>query len=372
VLKAQIYLRGVQVLAEGASPRWRRSGFTVKNNGWRSRKLLALAAGLAAVSFVAFAACGDDDDDGDGNGGGNTPAAATATSGSGSGIDYGSLGGEIRIDGSSTVFPISEAVAEEFGQVADTRVNVAFSGTGGGFEKFCRGEIEVSDASRPIKQDEIDACAANGIDDIVEIQVAIDALTVVANPGNEFADCMTVQQLHDVFTGTANNWSDVDPSWPAEGIVRFFPGTDSGTFDYFVEAIIEGVDENAAHTGDGTASEDDNVLAQGVEGDDNGLGYFGFAYFQEAGQNLKAISVDGGEGCVAPSLQAALDGSYQPLSRPLFIYTRESFLQDKPEVLGFVNFYLENSEALVTDVGYVPMPDDLLAEQTAKVEPFLP
>jgi len=330
---------------------------------------VALAGGLIAIGLVAFAACGGDDN-GDGSPDGS-PSASEPAGGDGE-IDYGSLSGSLRVDGSSTVFPISEAVAEEFSAVSDVRVNVGFSGTGGGFERFCRGEIEVSDASRPIKQDEIDACAGNGINDIVELQVAIDALTVVANPNNDFLECLTVQQLHDIFTGTANRWSDIDPSFPDDEIVRFFPGTDSGTFDYFVEAIIEGVDENATHTGDGTASEDDNVLAQGVEGDENGLGYFGFAYFQEAGQQLKAIAVDGGEGCVEPSLEAALDGSYQPLSRPLFIYTRESFLRDRPEILGFIKFYIDNANALSEEVGYVPMPDDLLAEQEAKVEPFLP
>jgi phosphate transport system substrate-binding protein len=337
---------------------------------WKQRIVGAAALAALAVGALALSACGDDDDD-DENGGGETPAAQTPAQDGG--IDYGSLGGEIRIDGSSTVFPISEAVAEEFSKVADTRVNVAFSGTGGGFEKFCRGEIQVSDASRPIEQDEIQACADEGINDIVELQVAIDALTVMVHPDNDFADCMTVQQLHDAFkTDGAGTWADLDPSWPTDGIEFFFPGTDSGTFDYFVEAIVEGVDETATHRGDGTASEDDNVLAQGIEGTRNGLGYFGFAYFQEAGQALKAVSVDGGEGCVAPSLEAALDGSYQPLSRPLFIYTRESFLQDRPEVLGFINFYLENTNALTEEVGYVPLPDDLLAEQAAKLEPFLP
>jgi phosphate transport system substrate-binding protein len=182
---------------------------------------------------------------------------------------------------------------------------------------------------------------------------------------------MTVQQLHDVFTGQISRWNEIDPSWPDDEIVRFFPGTDSGTFDYFVEAIIEGVDENASHTGDGTASEDDNVLAQGVEGDENGLGYFGFAYFQEAGQGLNPVSIDGGAGCVEPTLETALTGEYEPLSRPLFIYTRESFLRDRPEVLGFVNFYLENTEQLTEEVGYVPMPGGLLAQQTAKLDPFL-
>ena len=291
-------------------------------------------------------------------------------------IDYGTLGGEVRIDGSSTVFPISEAVAEEFSKVADTRVNVAFSGTGGGFEKFCRGETQISDASRPIKDDEVQACAGGGISDIVELQVAIDALTVMVHPDNDFVDCLTVQQLHDLFKGGgASRWSDIDPSWPDEEIVFFFPGTDSGTFDYFVEAIIEGVDENATHRGGGakeTASEDDNVLAAGIEQERYAIGYFGFAYFQEAGQALKAVSIDGGGGCVEPSLETALEGSYTPLSRPLFIYTRESFLSARPEVLGLSYFYLDNATELVQDVGYVPMPDDSLHEQVAKVEPFLP
>jgi phosphate transport system substrate-binding protein len=324
----------------------------------------------AVLGVFVFAACGGDDDADDG-GGGETPAA-TQSSGDGS-IDYGSLDGEIRIDGSSTVFPISEAVAEEFSLASDVRVNVAFSGTGGGFEKFCRGEIEVSDASRPIKDDEVQACADEGITDIVEIQVAIDALTVVVHPSNDFATCMTVQQVHDAFSGGgATRWSELDPSWPDEEITKFFPGTDSGTFDYFVEAIIEGVDEAASHTGDGTASEDDNVLAQGVEGNDNAIGYFGFAYFQEAGQNLGAVAIDDGNGCVAPSLETALSGEYSPLSRPLFIYTRESFLRERPEVLGFVKFYVDNTNALSAEVGYVPMPDNLQAEQEAKVAPFLP
>jgi phosphate transport system substrate-binding protein len=292
-----------------------------------------------------------------------------------SAFDYSTLGsGDIRIDGSSTVYPITSAVAEEFRTVAaGVNVNVAFSGTGGGFELFCRGEIQVSDASRPIEQDEIDACAASGITDIVEIQVAIDALTVMVNPENDFVDCMTVEELNTAFkTGGATNWSDIRAAWPAEPISFYYPGTDSGTFDYFVEAIIEGVNETDTHRGDGTASEDDNVLAQGIENDANGIGYFGFAYFLGAGQALKAVPVDGGSGCVEPSFDTALDGSYAPLSRPLFIYTTETLLTENPEVLGFVNFYLENATALVEEVGYVSMPDDLLAEQVTKIEPFLP
>ncbi len=329
---------------------------------FHSKLRTALALATVAAAALLIAACGDDEENG---------GEPTATSPGG--IDYSQLGGSIRIDGSSTVFPISEAVAEEFGKVADTRVNVAFSGTGGGFEKFCRGETQISDASRPIKQSEIDACASNGITDLVEIQVGIDALTVMVNPANDFVECLTVQQLHDIFkSGGASKWSDIDPSWPSDKIDWYYPGTDSGTFDYFVEAIIKGVDESATHRGDGTSSEDDNVLAQGIEGDEHAIGYFGFAYFLEAGQALKAVAVDGGEGCVAPSFEAALDGSYQPLSRPLFIYTRESFLQDRPEVLGFVEFYLENTGTLVPEVGYVTMPDGLLQEQQAQLAPFLP
>ena len=324
------------------------------------RHIVLVALVIAALALVA--AC--EDEDSDATTGGSTPAAGE--------IDYASLGGEIRVDGSSTVFPISEAVAEEFSQVADTRVNVGFSGTGGGFEKFCRGETQISDASRPIKQSELDACAADGIDDVVEIQVAIDALTVMVNPDNDWATCMTLDELHQAFKGGgAQRWSDIRSDWPDEPLLTYYPGTDSGTFDYFVEAIIEGVDENAAHRGDGTASEDDNVLAQGIAGDRTSIGYFGFAYFLEAGSHLKAVEIDGGEGCVAPSFEAALDGSYQPLSRPLFIYTRESFLEERPEVLGFVKFYLDNLGELVPEVGYVTMPEDLHRQQVEKIAPFL-
>lgn len=332
------------------------------------RRAAFIFGATITVLALGLTACGDDDEaDGNGNGDGN---GATAIPG---GIDYGSLGGEIRVDGSSTVFPISEAVAEEFSKVADTRVNVAFSGTGGGFEKFCRGEIEISDASRPIKQEEIDLCAENGITDIVELQVGIDALTIVLNPNNDWVECLTTQQLFDIFkVDGADKWSDVDPSWPDDDIVLYYPGTDSGTFDYFVESIITKTDENAAHRGDGTSSEDDNVLAQGVEGDKGAIGYFGFAYYEGAGSNLKAAAVDGGDGCVEPTFENALSGDYAPLSRPLFIYTREKFLAEKPEVLGLVKFYLDNAEDLVAEVGYINLPEDLLADMQAKIERFLP
>jgi phosphate transport system substrate-binding protein len=331
---------------------------TFKVRGW-------LLAALAVGAVVA--ACGDDDDDGD----------STAEPGNG-GIDYGELSGSLDIDGSSTVYPITQAVAEEFNQEAgDVRITVGFSGTGGGFEKFCRGEIQISDASRPIRDTELETCAGSGIEDVVEIQVAIDALTVVVNPDNDWAQCMTAEQLHMAFVdGGASRWSDLDPAWPDEPIDFYYPGADSGTFDYFVEAIIEGSApegvEEPAHRADGTSSEDDNILVAGVEGNEFAIGYFGFAYYQEAGQELKAVSVDNGEGCVEPSFETALSGDYAPLSRPLFIYTTETLLAEAPEVLGFVQFYIENMNALSEEVGYVSLPDDLVEAQRGKIAPFLP
>jgi phosphate transport system substrate-binding protein len=328
----------------------------------RSRAGRLIFALLALIALTA-AACGGDDDDDDANGAGN---------GNESGIDYGSLSGEIAIDGSSTVFPISQAMAEEFGAVSDTRVNVGLSGTGGGFEKFCRGETQISDASRPIKQDEVDACAKSGITDIVELQVAIDALTVVVNQENDWAACLTVDQLTNAFkTGGATTWSDLDPSWPDEEIIFNYPGADSGTFDYFVE-VMDGQQEDATHRSDGTSSEDDNVLVRAVEGDDHAIAYFGFAYYQQAGENLRAVSIDGGDGCVEPTFDNALEGTYEPLSRPLFIYTRESFLRERPEVLGFVNFYFESLDQIVEEVGYITLPDDLRTDQEEKYASFLP
>ncbi len=325
------------------------------------RWLTPLLAGLAAFT-LALVACGGDSDD--------TPAPAASTpAASADGADrYADLSGEVRIDGSSTVFPIAEAMAEEFGLVSDVRVNVAFSGTGGGFEKFCRGETQISDASRPIKQREIDACAANGITDIVELQVAIDALTVMVHPDNDFVRCMTVDELNQAFrAGGATRWNEIRPEWPDEEIVAYYPGADSGTFDYFNEAIIEAF-EGSTHRGDGTPSEDDNILTLGIGRDRNAIGYFGFAYFLEAARSLQAVSVDNGDGCVAPSFEAALSGEYAPLSRPLFIYTRASLLAERPDVAGFAAFFLDNVDAIVPEVGYVTMPADLLAAQKAKLK----
>ena len=287
-------------------------------------------------------------------------------------IAYESARGSVRIDGSSTVFPISEAVAEEFSKVSRVRVNVGFSGTGGGIEKFCRGDIDISNASRPIKPGELERCADHGINDVMEFQVAIDALTVVINPENSWATCMTPDELHEIFRdGGARTWRDIRPEWPADSITVYYPGADSGTFDYFNEAIIHGVDKEADHRSDGTGSEDDNILARGVASDRNAIGYFGIAYFSEAGSTIRAVEVDDGEGCIAPTYENAYSGRYTPLSRPLFIYTREHIITEKPQVLAFIKFYLDNLGVLPADVGYVTMPEADIEEQQHIVEPFL-
>lgn len=355
----------------------------------RGGKWALIFGALVSLIAVVAVACGGDDDDAAtptaGGGSGTTPAATPTKAAADKLKDwYASLSGEVRVDGSSTVFPISQAVAEEFSKIArGVRANVALSGTGGGFEKFCRKEIQIADASRPISQKEKDACAANGIaeSDLVEIQVAIDALTVVVNPQNTWATCMTPAQLQKAFQadqgGTPIKWSDLDPKWPNETIQFFFPGADSGTFDYFKEAIkLRGEKNNEpAHRATGpnaTASEDDNVLVRGVEGNKNALGYFGFAYYLNEGRKLKAVAIDGGNGCVEPTFENALSGKYKPLSRPLFIYTTKQLLTERKDVLGFVKFYVDNMEELAADVGYVSLPKDLLAKQQEKVDPFLP
>ncbi len=356
----------------------------------RGGRLALVLGAVVALSAVVAAACGGDDDEetptpGSGGGTATTAASPTATAKPDPIKQlYETARGEVRVDGSSTVFPISQAVAEDFSKVAkNVRTNVALSGTGGGFEKFCRKEIQIADASRPINQKEKDACAANGIpeSEIVEIKVAIDALTVVVNPQNTWAKCMTTAQLQKAFQadqgGTPIKWSDLDPSWPNETIKFFFPGADSGTFDYFKEAIkLRGeASKEPAHRATGpnaTASEDDNVLVKGVEGDKYAIGYFGFAYYQEEGQRLKAVEIDGGSGCVAPSFDNALSGKYKPLSRPLFIYTSQSLLKERQDVLAFVKYYVDNMKELSAEVGYVSLPDNEIAAQKAKIDPFLP
>ena len=263
--------------------------------------------------------------------------------------------GQIRIDGSSTVYPLSAVAAEDF-QIANPgiQVTVGSSGTGGGFEKFCRGETDANDASRPIRDSEIQECADNGIE-YAQLTVAIDALTVVVNKDNEFANCLTTDQLATIWgpDSTVSNWNEVDPSFPDEPLPLFGPGTDSGTFDYFTD-VING-EEGVSRT-DFTPSEDDNVIVQGVAGSKGGLGYFGFTYFEENADRLKALEIDSGAGCVAPSAETARDGSYTPLSRPLYVYPSVQSLPD-PDVAEFFQFYIDNNVEIAKAALYIPLSD---------------
>ena len=262
---------------------------------------------------------------------------------------------QIRVDGSSTVFPITEAVAEEFAKVRkDVRVTVGISGTGGGMKRFGAGEIDIVDASRPIKQKEIDAALAGGVA-FIELPVAYDGLSIVVNPKNDWVDHLTVAELKKIWepASKVKNWSDVRAGWPAREIKLYGPGADSGTFDYFTEAING---KAQASRSDYQASEDDNTLVMGVAGDKDALGYFGFAYYEENAERLKLVAVDGGTGPVLPSTESIKTGKYVPLSRPLFIYVRKS---NRPEIKEFVKFYLDNAAELAAEVGYVALSPEL-------------
>lgn len=267
------------------------------------------------------------------------------------------LAQQIAVDGSSTVYPISLAMAEEFQIVnPDAQVTVGFAGTGGGFERFCAGETQISNASRVIEEDEITACEEAGLP-FVELPIAADALTVVVNPENDFVECLSTDQLNQIWSadGGVTNWSDVDPSFPAEPIELYAPGVDSGTFDYFNEAIIG---DDAEIRQDFSPSEDDNILVQGVQGNEFAMGFFGYAYYAENPDTLKAVEIDGGDGCVAPSAETVEDASYTPLSRPLFIYVSQNAVDTTPAIEDFVDFYLSpDNRELITDTGYVTYDD---------------
>ncbi|MBI3065651.1 MAG: PstS family phosphate ABC transporter substrate-binding protein [Deltaproteobacteria bacterium] len=268
----------------------------------------------------------------------------------------------IKIDGSSTVFPITEAVAEDFQKAKKgaVKVTVGIAGTGGGFKKFCRGEIDISGASRPILKQEMDSCKNANIQ-YIELPVAYDALTVMVNPKNDWVKSLLIADLKKMWEPTAQgkvtNWNQVRSDWPNAPLKLFGPGADSGTFDYFTEAVVG---KGKSSRGDFTASEDDNVLVQGIANDRNALGYFGFAYYVENQKKLKAVPIDGGKGPVAPTVKTVEDGSYQPLSRPIFIYVSKKSL-DKPEVKEFVEFYLKQAPQLVKQVKYVPLPQSAYA-----------
>ena len=298
---------------------------------------------LAAALVMAVAACGERE------------------------VPEGELSGSVEIDGSSTVYPITEAVAEEFmiETGGDVRVTVGVSGTGGGFKRFCAGETAISNASRPMKESEQAACEQAGVE-YMELPVAYDGIAVVTNPQNAFVQCLTVEELRRIWEpGSAvRRWSDVRAGWPAEEIDLYGPGTDSGTFDYFTAEIVG---EEGASRPDFTASEDDNVLVQGIAGDRYSLGYFGFAYYEENVERLKLLGVDAGEGCVQPNRETIRTGEYSPLSRPVFIYVNRQALQ-RPEVEAVVRFYLQTAPELAADVGYVALEPDLYQEGLAAVD----
>ena len=300
---------------------------------------------LFLTAFVALALAGC--------GGGNDA--------DGDGADGDRLSGTVQVDGSSTVFPITEAVAEEFASVQpDVRVTVGVSGTGGGFSKFLRNETDINDASRPIKASERELARQNGIE-YIEIPVAYDGIAVVTNPGNTFAECLTTEELKAIWEpgSTVNNWSQVRAGLPDQELTLYGPGTDSGTYDYFTEAIGG---EGGASRSDFTASEDDNVLVQGIAGDQNALGFFGLAYYEENADKLMLVGVDdgdgaNGDGCIQPTGATVGNGTYQPLARPEFIYVNAERASN-PAVAAFVEFYMENAPALVREVGYVPLSSD--------------
>ena len=303
-------------------------------------------AGVVAVaaSSLLLSACG----------GQNNASPEPGTSGSDSQVS-----GTVTIDGSSTVAPLSEAAADLFRDVQPgVNVTVATTGTGGGFKKFCAGETDISDASRAIKDEEIEACKAKGIG-YTEVVIANDGLSVVTNLENDWAKCLTVAQLKTMWSpeseGKIKNWNQIDPSFPDVPLTLFGAGTDSGTFDYFTDAING--EEGASRT-DYSPSEDDNVTIQGVKGDKGGTGYFGLSYVEENKDSIKAIEVDGGDGCVAPTAATVQDGTYKPLGRELFIYVNNAKYKDNPAVKGFVDFYVDNEAQVAEEALFIGLTEE--------------
>jgi len=329
----------------------------------RARWIAVLAVALLAVAALGLVAagCGEEEE--------TTTTMApetTTTMGSETTTTAMQLSGTIEIDGSSTVFPITEAVAEEFGKIyPDVRVNVGISGTGGGFKRFTVGETDISNASRPIKDEEAAAAVENKVE-YIEMPIAVDGLSVMVNPENTWCESMTVEELKLLWEpeSTIKRWNQIRPEWPDEPINLYGPGTDSGTFDYFTAEIVG---EEGASRADFTASEDDNILVQGIAGDPNALGYFGFAYYVENTDKLKLVAIDGGSGPVLPSVETINDGTYAPLSRPLFIYVSVAALE-RPEVMEFVKFYMTEGPKLVEEVGYVLLPENAYTDNLAKLQ----
>jgi phosphate transport system substrate-binding protein len=316
-----------------------------------NRRVLRGAALPVAALALTLSACG---------GQGNSSSASSGSSDAGKEVS-----GEVVVDGSSTVQPLTAAAGELFAeQASGVNVSVATSGTGGGFEKFCEGQTDISNASRPIEDDEKAACAKAGVE-FTELQVATDALTVIVAKDNDFVDCLTVAELKKLWSpaseGKVKTWDQVNPKFPSGEIDLYGPGTDSGTFDYFTDEING---EEGASRSDYNASEDDNTIVQGVSGSTNALGYFGYSYYEENASKLKAVKVDSGSGCVAPSPEAAQDGSYTPLSRPLFIYVSKKAVDSKPQVAEFVKFYADNDAEIAEAAQFIALND----EQKAKLK----
>ncbi len=320
------------------------------NTRLRTRRSVA-AATLAAL---ILASCGGGSSDGGGGSDGG-----------------GDVTGQILIDGSSTVAPLMTLVAEDFqSEFSGVRVTVGTSGTGGGFEKFCAGETDISNASREIKDSEREACAAAGVE-FAEVVVANDALSVVVNKANDWARCLTVDQLRKIWEpaseGKVTNWNQVDPSFPDKRIALFGAGTDSGTFDYFTEAVMG---EQGSSRTDYNPTEDDNVTVRGVEGDEGAIGYFGFSYLEENAGRLKSVEIDGGKGCVTPSVAAVQDGTYVPLSRPLHFYVSRAAAA-RPEMKAFLEFFVEVRDELTLEALFVPLNDAQKAEEAAEIDSLL-
>ncbi|MFC0270010.1 PstS family phosphate ABC transporter substrate-binding protein [Metabacillus herbersteinensis] len=328
----------------------------------KSFKFLAMSIMLS--SLLAFAAaCGNTEEPAETNEG--TEEVEEGTEGASD--EEAALEGEVGIDGSSTVAPIGEAVSEEFSaEQPNVKAPIGVSGTGGGFEKFIAGETDISQASRPIKDEEKAALEEAGIE-FTEFQVAFDGLSVVVNKENDFIDKLTVEDLKKLWIedGKTKKWSDINPDWPAEEVKFFSPGTDSGTYDYFNEVILE--DEQIAKAAQ--LSEDDNVLVTGVTGNPNGMGYFGYAYYLENKDNLKVVPIvnEAGE-AVEPTNESVESGDYNPLSRPLYVYVNNASLKEKPQVAAFVQFYLENAATLAEEVGYVSLPEEEYTKQLETLE----
>lgn len=316
----------------------------------RTSHRLAVASGAVALALT-LAACGGGD----------------AGEDSGSGSEGSSASGSVAVDGSSTVYPMSVAAQELLSEEnPDVQVTVGEAGTGGGFEVFCTGDTDISDASRPIEEDEVAVCEENGVE-YTELQVATDALTVAVHP-DLAVDCLTTDQLIDLVgpKATATNWNEIDPSFPDQEISFFFPGTDSGTYDYMAADVVG--DESETLRDDVESSEDDNVLVQGVSGTEGAVGFFGYTYYEENQDSLKALEIDSGNGCVAPSAETAQAGEYTPLARPLFIYVSNASYTENEAVKAYVDFYIENLSDIAEIGQFIPLSDELYGETQAALE----